>query len=111
MHFRLFEVARARERVAQVVFWRLVAGGHGRLHSFRPRFGQPCGPDEGFMGLKAIGAVLLASAVALAAFAADSATTKRKPTRVFVTKRSFLDSGTEVKTWEQHYTDYLYSPI
>ena len=62
------------------------------------------------MGLKAIGAVLLASAVALAAVAADAATTKRRPTRVVVTKRSYLDAGTEVKPGERHYNDYVFPP-
>jgi hypothetical protein len=64
------------------------------------------------MGLKAIGAILLASAVALAAAGADAATTKRKPpnNRVVVTKRSYLDAGTEVKPGERHFTDYVFPP-
>jgi hypothetical protein len=62
------------------------------------------------MGLKAIGAVLVASAVAFAAAGADAATTKRKPARVVVTKRSYLDAGTEVKPGERHFTDYVFPP-
>jgi hypothetical protein len=62
------------------------------------------------MGLKALGAILLAAAVALAAGSAEAATTKRKPTRVIVTKRSYLDAGTEVKPGERHFTDYVFPP-
>jgi hypothetical protein len=64
------------------------------------------------MGLKAIGAVLLAAAVAFTSVAADAATTttKRKPTRVVVTKRSYLDAGTEVKPGERHFYDYVFPP-
>jgi hypothetical protein len=49
------------------------------------------------MGLKLIGAIMVGAAVVLASWPADAATTKRKPTRVTVTKRSYLDAGTEVK--------------
>jgi hypothetical protein len=62
------------------------------------------------MGLKAIGAILVASAVVLAVGTADAATTKRKPARVVVTKRSYLDAGTEVKPGERHFTDYVFPP-
>jgi hypothetical protein len=65
------------------------------------------------MGFKAIGAVLLACGVALAGASADAATTttKRKPpARVVVTKRSYLDAGTEVKPGERHFTDYVFPP-
>ena len=62
------------------------------------------------MGLKAIGAVLLACAVAFTAFGAAAQTTKRKPARVVVTKRSYLDAGTEVKPGERHFTDYVFPP-
>ncbi|HML12753.1 MAG TPA: hypothetical protein VK456_05570 [Xanthobacteraceae bacterium] len=64
------------------------------------------------MGLKAIGAVFLACGVGLAGASADAATTtKRKPPpRVVVTKRSFLDAGTEVKPGERHFTDYVFPP-
>ena len=62
------------------------------------------------MGLKAIGAVLLASGVAFAVVTADAATTKRKPARVVVTKRSYLDAGTEVKPGERHFNDYVFPP-
>jgi hypothetical protein len=34
----------------------------------------------------------------------------RAPTRLTVRKRSFLDPGTESKTFAQHYTDYAVSP-
>lgn len=63
------------------------------------------------MGLKTIGAVLLASGMAFATVTADAATTKRKPpTRVVVTKRSYLDAGTEVKPGERHFYDYVFPP-
>jgi hypothetical protein len=63
------------------------------------------------MGLKAIGAVLLAFAMAFTAVgAAAQTTTKRKPARVVVTKRSFLDAGTEVRPGERHFTDYVFPP-
>src|ERR1043166_5405692 len=54
--------------------------------AFRPT----CGLDEGPMGLKTLGAVLLASAVAFTAIDAVAQTTKRKPARVVVTKRAGL---------------------
>ena len=50
---------------------------------------------------------------------ADQASTKTKraravatkpTTRVIVTKRSYLDAGTEVKPGERHFTDYVYPP-
>jgi len=31
-------------------------------------------------------------------------------TRVIVTKRSYLDAGTEVKPGERHFTDYVFTP-
>jgi hypothetical protein len=62
------------------------------------------------MGLKAIGAVLLASAVAFTAIGAAAQTMKRKPARVVVTKRSYLDAGKEVKPGERHFTDYVFPP-
>jgi hypothetical protein len=34
----------------------------------------------------------------------------RPVTRVVVTKRSFLDAGTEVKPGERHFTDYVFYP-
>jgi hypothetical protein len=34
----------------------------------------------------------------------------RPVTRVVVTKRSFLDAGTEVKPGERHFTDYVFTP-
>jgi hypothetical protein len=110
MDFRPFEVARAQAKGRLKSFsgalWRAGTGGYTRCD----RVSATCGLGEGFMGLKAIGAVLLASAVALAAVAADAATTKRKPTRVVVTKRSYLDAGTEVKPGERHFTDYVFPP-
>ena len=86
------------------------------------------------MGSRAIGAVLVALAFVIAP--ADAQTAKRstdtaapraqaapptkpkrtravatKPaTRVVVTKRSYLDAGTEVKPGERHFTDYVYPP-
>jgi hypothetical protein len=62
------------------------------------------------MSLKAIGAIVVAAAVTLAFGSADAATTKRKPTRVVVTKRSYLDAGTEVKPGDRHFTDYVFPP-
>jgi hypothetical protein len=65
------------------------------------------------MGLKTIGAILVGTAVALAALPADAATTtKRKPTRVTVTKRSYLNPGTEVKPGEGYRgaLDYMAPP-
>ena len=38
------------------------------------------------------------------------AVTSRPATRVVVTKRSYLDAGTEVKPGERHFTDYVYPP-
>jgi hypothetical protein len=49
------------------------------------------------MGLKTLGAIAIAAAVALAAWPADAVVNKRSKTRVVVTKRSYLDAGTEVK--------------
>jgi len=63
------------------------------------------------MGFKALGAILIAAAVGFAAWPtdpADAATKKR--TRVVVTKRSYLDAGTEVKPGERHFTDYVFYP-
>jgi hypothetical protein len=87
--------------------WRAGPGGYTRSDRVPA---NPAVLARDFMGLKAIGAVLLASAVALAAVAADAAPTKRKPTRVVVTKRSYLDAGTEVKPGERHSTDYIFPP-
>lgn len=66
------------------------------------------------MGLKALGAILIAAAVGFAAWPADPAdaatSTKKQRTRVVVTKRSFLDAGTEVKPGDRHYHDYVFPP-
>jgi len=72
------------------------------------------------MGLRAIGAIVVAAAVALAAGAADAATTKPKQTkvvaakpkgRVIVTKRSYIDAGTEPNPGERSYhTDVVFPP-
>jgi hypothetical protein len=64
------------------------------------------------MRLKTIGTIMVAAAVTFTAGWADAATTttKRKPTRVVVTKRSYLDAGTEVKPGERHFTDYVFPP-
>jgi hypothetical protein len=73
------------------------------------------------MNLKTIGAMAVAGAVALAAGAADAQTTAKpkqtravvaKPkTRVVVTKRSYLDPGTEVKPGEgSYYNTVVYPP-
>jgi hypothetical protein len=62
------------------------------------------------MSVKALGAVVVAAAVAFAAWPAEAATKKRSPTRVIVTKRSYLDAGTEVKPGERKFTDYVYPP-
>jgi hypothetical protein len=74
-------------------------------------------------------AVLTVAAVALAAASADAATRKRSQaqsvqtqrgeagvvvrrtrTRITVTRRSYLDAGTEVYPGSQPYTDYVFSP-
>jgi len=70
------------------------------------------------MNLKTIGAIV--AAVALAAGSADAQTTAKpkqtreatakSKTRVVVTKRSYLDAGTEVKPGERHFTDYIFPP-
>src|SRR5262249_5770381 len=87
------------------------------------------------MSSRTIGAVLVAIAVAVgpagaagtkrstdsvaARAQADPGSTKTKrtravaskpATRVIVTKRSYLDAGTEVKPGERHFTDYVYPP-
>jgi hypothetical protein len=86
------------------------------------------------MSSRAIGAVVVALAFALAPAgaqtvkrSADPATPRaqtyqtpkqkrpravaaRPATRVVVTKRSYLDAGTEVKPGERHFTDYVYPP-
>jgi hypothetical protein len=73
--------------------------------------------------------VLAAVAVALAAVPAEAAKRKRSQvvagqsvrneagvvvrrsrTRIIVTKRSYLDAGTEVYPGSQNYTDYVFSP-
>jgi hypothetical protein len=77
------------------------------------------------MNLKTVGAVVVAAAVALAsgstyAQTTSAPTTKPKQTRqavakpktrVVVTKRSYLDAGTEVKpTGTQYYNTVVYPP-
>jgi hypothetical protein len=64
------------------------------------------------MRLKTIGTIMVAAAVTFTAGWADAATTttKRKTTRVVVTKRSYLDAGTEVKPGQGGYTDYVFPP-
>jgi len=87
------------------------------------------------MGLKTIGGVVVALALVTAPLQAqttkrsteagasraqvDSAATRTKRTRtvatravprVVVTKRSYLDAGTEVKPGERHFTDYVFYP-
>jgi len=66
--------------------------------------------SEEHMALKTLGAFVIAAAVAFAAWPADAATKKRSPTRVIVTKRSYLDAGTEVKPGQRKFTDYVYPP-
>jgi hypothetical protein len=77
-------------------------------------------------------AVLTVAAVALAAAPADAATKKRSQagaqsvqtargeagvvvrrtrTRITVTRRSYLDAGTEVYPGSQNYTGYIFSPF
>jgi|SRR5215470_7627244 len=73
-------------------------------------------------------AVLAAAALALAAVPAEAAKKKgsqvaagqsaraqagavrRSPTRITVTRRSYLDAGTEVFPGSQNYTGYVFSP-
>ena len=74
-------------------------------------------------------AVLAAAALALAAVPAEAAKKKgsqvaagqsaraqgrvavrRSPTRITVTRRSYLDAGTEVYPGSQNYTGYVFSP-
>jgi hypothetical protein len=62
------------------------------------------------MSLKTIGAIAVAAAVTLAIGAADAATTKRKPTRVVVTKRSYLDAGTTPNPGERNYYNQVVYP-
>jgi len=86
------------------------------------------------MSSRAIGAVVVALAFALAPAGAQTvkrstdaaapraqtyqtpkpkrprAVAARPGTRVVVTKRSYLDAGTEVKPGERHFTDYVYPP-
>ena len=86
------------------------------------------------MSSRAIGAVAVALAFALAPAAAQTvkrstdtvaprdqayppakqkrarAVPVRSGTRVVVTKRSYLDAGTEVKPGERHFTDYVFPP-
>src|ERR1041385_317944 len=85
--------------------WRPGAGGY--THSDRAS-AEPAVLAREIMGLKAIGAVVLALAVAFTAIGAAAQTTKRKPARVVVTKRSYLDAGTEVRPGERHFTDYVF---
>mgnify|MGYP001318923218 CR=1 FL=1 len=40
----------------------------------------------------------------------DADARPRSRTKVTVTKRSFLDAGTEVRPGERKFTDYVYSP-
>jgi hypothetical protein len=72
----------------------------------------------------AAGAAIVAVAVAFAAAPVGAATKKkqvvdsdtrvvrvvRPSTRVIVTRRSFLDPGTETLPLDQHYHDYAFSP-
>ena len=86
------------------------------------------------MSSRAIGAVLVAMAFVMAPAGAESlkrstdpaepraqatptpkskrahVTPARAATRVVVTKRSFLDAGTEVKVGERHFTNYVFPP-
>jgi hypothetical protein len=85
------------------------------------------------MGSRAIGAVLVAVAFVIAPAGAQTAKRSTDPaasraqadpakpkrtravatrpaTRVVVTKRSFLDAGTEVRPGERHFTDYVFPP-
>jgi hypothetical protein len=65
------------------------------------------------MGLKALGAIVIAAAVGFAAWPTDAATsTKKQRTRVVVTKRSYLDAGTEVKPgeWRGRGIDFMAPP-
>jgi len=73
-------------------------------------------------------AILAAAAVTLAALPAEAATKKRSQavaqsarseagvvarrsrTRITVTRRSYLDAGTEVYPGSQNYTGYVFSP-
>ena len=80
--------------------------------------------------MRTLSLVLIAAAATLAAAPADAATKKRQPyaapqtvqgtrgaaavrrpgTRITVTRRSYLDAGTEVFPGSQPYTDYVFSP-
>jgi hypothetical protein len=85
------------------------------------------------MSSRAIGAVLVALAFVIAPAGAQTvkrsmdpaaprvqadppakkrarAVATRPATRVVVTKRSYLDAGTEVKPGERHFTDYVFPP-
>jgi hypothetical protein len=62
------------------------------------------------MSLKAICAIVAAAAVTLAIGSADAATAKRKPTRVVVTKRSYLDAGTTPNPGERNYFNQVVFP-
>jgi hypothetical protein len=83
------------------------------------------------MGSRAIGAVLVAMTFVMAPAGAQTVkqsgpsasrvqanaqpkrarvTPARAATRVVVTKRSFLDAGTEVKPGERHFTNYVFPP-
>lgn len=70
------------------------------------------------MDLKALGALFIATAVALTAWPADAAKRHRssrevvvvKRTRVVVTRRSYLDAGTEVRPGDRKFTDYVFPP-
>jgi hypothetical protein len=73
--------------------------------------------DEGFMTLHKVAAAAIATvALAFAAAPADAAVKKKyvvagpPAARVTVHRRSFLDPGTETLPYDQHYTDYVYSP-
>lgn len=48
------------------------------------------------------------AAIGLAAGPAEAA--KRKPTRITVAKRSYLDPGTTVAPGSQRYHDYIFTP-
>jgi hypothetical protein len=89
---------------------------------------------ENSMGSRAIGVVMVALAFVIAPAGAQTAKRSTDPaasraqayppakpkrpravatrpaTRVVVTKRSYLDAGTEVKPGERHFTDYVFPP-
>ena len=60
------------------------------------------------MGLKVFGALFVAAAVAFTAWPADAQ--PRKRTKIVVTKRSYLDAGTEAIPGDRKFTDYVFPP-